>query len=81
VATLQHYDRLKDRFPDISANAMSTVVISRDTSSRRGDVSLPRYLSMLREQFNVDEIITYDDLIQKGRTAVAQISGATEAPQ
>lgn len=71
-----HYELLKARYPGISSPPRTQVVISRSTMERSGVSNTERYLAMLRQQFTVDEIITYDILLEHARTAYAQLAGA-----
>jgi hypothetical protein len=43
---------------------------------RSGVSNTERYLAILRQQFAVDEIITYDILLAQAQTAYAQLAGA-----
>ncbi|MCA1822492.1 MAG: DUF4263 domain-containing protein [Pseudonocardia sp.] len=73
-----HYDLLRSRYPGISSAPQTAVVISRATASRPANCDLPRYQALLREQLRVDELLTYDDLAQRARVALVQLSGGDD---
>lgn len=73
---LEHYESVKTTFPGINRDPGSMVVISRSTEAAFGDRSdVRRQLQLLREQLRVDEILTYDDLLNRARAALARLSG------
>jgi hypothetical protein len=78
---VEHYDLLKEVFPGINRDPALIVVISRSTEASfggRGDTH--RQLQLLREQLGVDELLTYDDLLDRARAALARLSGLSPAP-
>lgn len=75
-----HYQTLRDRFPGISSSPQSMVVIGRASPLLQGAADAPRYLALLREQLAVDEVITYDDLLERARMVYVQIAGLEMSP-
>jgi hypothetical protein len=71
-----HYDTLKERYPGISSRPWTLLVISRSTAKHSGVPNVERYLAMVRQQLAVDEVITYDGLLEKAREAYTRLSGA-----
>lgn len=71
----KHYDLLKDRFPGISSNYSSTIIMSRSTEASVGvGRQMQEYRTLLRNQLNVDEILTYDDLLERAAGAYARLA-------
>jgi hypothetical protein len=70
-----HYDQLRSRYPGISSKPYTQVIISRSTTMRPADCDLARYQALLREQLAVDEVITFDNLLERARRAFVQIAG------
>jgi hypothetical protein len=69
-----HYELLKDDYPGIAADCPGLVVISRQTQSGFSSPSeLARYLTLVRRQLAMD-VLTYDDLLERARVALAQLS-------
>lgn len=80
---LEHYDQLKDDYPGINRRCTTTVIISRAREASFGGRSnIRRQLQLLQEQHSgVDELITYDDLLDQAKAALSRLSGiAGEAP-
>ena len=72
----EHYDKLKDRFPGINRSPATMVVISRSReASFGGRQNVRRQIQLLREQLGVDELLTYDELLERARTALVRLSG------
>lgn len=71
-----HYDLLRERYPGISSGPWTQVVISRSAVEQSGVTDVSRYLAMVRQQLGVDEVITYDLLVERAREAYARLSGA-----
>ena len=70
----RNYHLLSARYPGIAGNYTSAIVIGRDSQAvvgQSGDVL--RYMSLLRKQLAVDEVLTYDDLVRKARVAMGQL--------
>jgi hypothetical protein len=70
-----HYELIRERYPGISSMPRTEVVISRSTAEQSGVSDVSRYLAMVRQQLNVDEVITYDLLLEQAREAYARLSG------
>ncbi len=67
---------MKEKFPGINRDPGSMVVISRSTEEAFGGRSdARRQLQLLREQLRVEEILTYDDLLNRARAALTRLSG------
>jgi hypothetical protein len=65
-----HYDLLKQEFPGISSNFSTAIIMSRSTPESFGtDRDILKYKELLREQFAVDEILTYDDVLERAKQA------------
>jgi len=70
----RHYELIKQRFPGISTGHTSMIVISRAGAESIGNAGVKdHYLSLLRQQLNVEEVLTYDDLIDRAREALDQL--------
>lgn len=70
-----HYELIKDEYPSINFNCTSTVVIGRNTEESFGTGrDIKKYKEYLKEQFSVTEILTYDDLVDKAKSAYKQLS-------
>lgn len=71
----QNYHVLEDRFPNISENSPSAIVLSRATQiGFESEVALRSKVDQLRRQFNVDEILTYDDVLKNARSLYDKLS-------
>jgi hypothetical protein len=68
-----HYELLRDKYPGISAGYSSMIVISRTEQAAFREISKHRYFDLMRQQLAVDEILTYDDLVTKAKTAISQL--------
>ena len=71
-----HYDKLKESYPGISSGVVTEIIISRSSAQLPGDVDINRYLAMARQQLGIDELITYDLLVERAHEAYARLSGA-----
>jgi hypothetical protein len=70
-----HYDQLRRRFPGISVNHSTLLVISRTTERSFGsERKVGKYMELVKEQFDVDEVVTYDDLLSRARSAYIRLS-------
>lgn len=70
----RHYDQVKDAFPGIAGNNSGIVIISRDTLAAFPTVGdRHHYMSLLRQQFGTYDILTYDDVLIRARTALQQL--------
>ncbi len=71
----QNYHVLEDRFPNISENSPSAIILSRTTQiGFESDAALRNKVDQLRRQFNVDEILTYDDVLKNARSLYDKLS-------
>lgn len=71
----QNYHVLEDRFPNISENSPSAIILSRYSQNRfESEASLRRKVDQLKRQFNVDEILTYDDVLRTARSLYDKLS-------
>jgi hypothetical protein len=77
----EHYDRLRDDYPGINRNCTTAVIVSRSTeASFGGRADVRRHLQLLQEQHNIDELLTYDDLLVQAKEALARLSGLSGTP-
>lgn len=71
----QNYHVLEDRFPNISENSPSAIILSRSTQKGfESEALLRSKVDQLRRQFNVDEILTYDDVLKNARSLYDKLS-------
>jgi hypothetical protein len=74
----KHPDLLQDLFPGLRAgNFRTMMVIGRSDSDFDSETSKNEYLNLLRLQFQVEDIYTYDDLIRRARVALTRLSALT----
>jgi len=72
---LKHYAQIRQEFPGISLDHRTMIVISRTTEESVGRGRNVRdYLELVKNQINVDEIFTYDDLLQRAMSAYVRLS-------
>jgi hypothetical protein len=73
------YTEIQNDFPGIAGSYKTMVIISR-TSQRYLDstANIHEYLSLVRQQLAVNDILTYDDLITHAKTAFVQIAGLAQ---
>jgi Domain of unknown function (DUF4263) len=74
----RHYDILKNELPGIQSDCPGRSVISRVTQEDYGR-DLRRQLGLARQQLRVDEIFTYDDLVERARQALNRLSEAASS--
>lgn len=71
-----HYQLLKDRYPGIQSKCKSMIVMSRSRQKQFGGLeNQKQYAELIHEQLNVDEVITYDDLLERASFAYFQLTG------
>ena len=71
----KYYQELKEKFPGIDANYHTALIISRDTEALfAGHKNRKEYIGVLKRQFNVEEIWTYDDLLERAQFRHQQLS-------
>lgn len=69
------YPDIKERFPGIAGSYTSMIVIGTEVESRLSDeVERLQYLSLMRQQFGVEEVLTYTDLLTRARQAFTRLS-------
>ncbi len=71
----QNYHVLENTFPNISENSPSAIILSRSTQNGfDSQVALRAKVDQLKRQFNVDEILTYDDVLKNARSLFDKLS-------
>lgn len=70
-----NYQVMRDDYPGISQGVSSMLVVSQasEVHLEHSGRSLEQYLALLRGTFNVDVILTYDNLVSRARSAVTNI--------
>lgn len=77
----KHYERIKDDFPGIAMSYSTTLVIGRDVPESFGaDRTITDYKELLGNQYAVDEVLTYDDLLARATSALARLTALPHAP-
>ncbi len=72
---LKHYDQIRQEFPGLSLDHRTMIVISRATEKSVGTGREVReYLELVKNQLKVDEVFTYDDLVERAASAYARLS-------
>jgi Domain of unknown function (DUF4263) len=70
----RNYQLISARYPGIAGSYTSTIVIGRNSLNSIGNAKdVAHHKSLLRGQLNVNEVLTYDDLIEKARAAIRQL--------
>lgn len=70
-----HYELLKRKFPGIALNFSTMIVISRSTTKSIGvGRDMRQYMELVKEQYAVDDILTYDDLLARAKQAYVALS-------
>ena len=71
-----HYDTIRDKYPGIQSKCKSMIIISRSTQKAFGGLKDQKaYTELLMEQYNVDEVMTYDDILERASFAYYQLTG------
>lgn len=71
----RNYEAISDRFPNISENSQSVVILSLDSLNNfKEDNDLREKIEQLKRQFNIDEIWTYDDVLRNARSLYDRLS-------
>jgi hypothetical protein len=75
----KHASLLEDMYPGIAVKCRTMLVIGRssDRSIEGRNVGIRQYIELLYNQFRVDEILTYDDLLQQATGAYARLAALT----
>lgn len=69
-----HYDLIREQFPGISSGYRSTIIISRSNESAFSKAqNLQEYIGIVRQQLNIDEVLTYDMLLDRAKIALSQL--------
>lgn len=77
-----HYELIKLKFPGISVNCSSMVVIGRASEESIGaGRNTKRYMQMAGQQFAADELLSYDDLVDKAKQAYVRLQSLTISSQ
>jgi hypothetical protein len=72
---LRHYNLVKSQYPGISTGLNGMIVIGRDTERSFGTASSKeQYISMLRQMYSVEDVFTFDDLVQRARGAISRLA-------
>ena len=75
---LNHYKAIKQRFPGIAVNHSSMIVISRASEENfEAKLEVRRYMELVKQSFSVDDVLLYDDLLERARQAYIRLSGMT----
>lgn len=70
-----HYNLIRAKYPGISTACEATIVISRSNAAAFGDGrDMSKYQEVLRTQYPEIDILTYDDLLERARTAYTQLA-------
>jgi len=71
-----HYDTIKDKYPGIQSKCKSMIIMSRSIEKAFGGLHDQKaYIELLMEQYNVDEVLTYDDILERSSFAYYQLTG------
>lgn len=69
-----HYNCIKMEFPGIASNYSTAVVMSRTRDSFAGENEFRDYIGLMKETSKVDEILTFDDLLERSKFAYTRLS-------
>jgi hypothetical protein len=73
-----HYHLIKGRYPGINASLSTMIVMGRSDTSRFDNPTAFRdYLDLLKTTANVDDILTYEDLLERAEMAYARMLALT----
>ncbi len=73
-----HYESIKEQFPGISVNCTSMVVIGRASEESIGSGrDVRRYMQMVSQNYAVDEVLLYDDLLARANQAYVRLQSLT----
>jgi hypothetical protein len=71
-----HYSLVASRYPGIQSKCKTSVIMSRLTQQNFKSVSDARsYMGLMMDQYNIDEFLTFDDLLERAITAYTMLSG------
>ena len=75
-----HYDLLATQYPGISAGCTYSLIVGRTTEARIRSQNDPRrYLRVLCQTYSADEILTYDDLLNRACAAQALLASLSRS--
>lgn len=70
-----HYEIIKNQYPGIANYRTSMVVISRNSEQSFGQGrDFRAYMDVVSQQFKINELLTYDDLLDRAKQAYTQLS-------
>jgi Domain of unknown function (DUF4263) len=75
-----HYDLIRDRYPGISMQHRSTIIISRATERSFGRAEIQSWIELARTQLRVDDILLYDDVLRRAQSALDRLVATTVKP-
>jgi len=71
-----HYQTIAHRYPDIQTKCKTSVIMSRSNQESFKNIEdIKSYMGLIKIQYNIDEILTFDDLLERACTAYALLSG------
>lgn len=71
-----HYEVIRDRYPGIQSKCKTMVIISRSRQKAFGGLQNQKeYTEILIEQYKIDEVFTYDDILERASFAYYQLIG------
>ncbi|BCQ69922.1 hypothetical protein PEQA60_39120 [Pseudomonas sp. Eqa60] len=70
-----HYSLVASRYPGIQSKCKTSVIMSRFTQQNFKNVSDAReYMGLMIDQYNIDEFLTFDDLLERAISAYTMLS-------
>jgi hypothetical protein len=76
----RYYNLISSRYPGIAGSYTGALIIGRETERHIGnDTGVNDYMDLLRQQFAVEEVLTYDDLVHRARAAIAQLQALADS--
>uniref|UniRef100_UPI0028AEFB6B Shedu anti-phage system protein SduA domain-containing protein n=1 Tax=Pseudomonas sp. TaxID=306 RepID=UPI0028AEFB6B len=71
-----HYSLVSTRYPGIQSKCKTAVIMSRFTQQHFKSVTDARdYMGLMMDQYNIDEFLTFDDLLERAISAHTMLSG------
>lgn len=71
-----HYHLIADRYPGIQAKCKTSVIMSRSNQESFKNIDdIRAYMGLIAKQYNIDEFLTFDDLLERACTAYALLTG------
>lgn len=69
-----HFQEISDRYPGIASKHTTCVIMSRSTEKSFGAyVDMKSYMELIQETYSVDEVFTYDDLLERAKAVYAKL--------